>query len=80
MSEQRFNEGSVIKGMILGVLIGGALWLWRLPRRGFVTAALLSDSANDLRYKLDPASAAQASIAQGKAYARQNLDYEPDVQ
>jgi hypothetical protein len=73
------NESTVIKGALLGALVGGLIRLWRLPRSGTITRALMGNTGRDLRYKLDPASAANDSIAQGKAYARQNFDYDPDV-
>ncbi|GEM_PF-3500172 len=74
------NEGSVFKGLLLGALIGGLVRLWRLPRSGAVTRALMTNASHDLRNKFDPASAANDSIAQGKALARKNFEYEPDVQ
>lgn len=73
------NEGAVFKGLLIGALIGSLIRLWNLPRSGTITRALMSDAGQDLRSKLDPASAAKDSIAQGKAMARRNYEYDPDV-
>jgi hypothetical protein len=73
------NEGSVFKGVLLGVLVGGLIRLWQLPRSGTITRAMMSSAGHDLRNRIDPASAANDSIAQGKAIARKNFEYEPDV-
>ncbi len=75
----RLYEGTVVKGVLLGALVGSLVRLWNLPRSGTITRALMSDASHEIRTKLDPASAAKDSIAQGKAMARRNYDYEPDV-
>lgn len=75
----QLNEGTVVKGVLIGALVGGLAWLWRLPRSGAITRALMSDASHEICSKLDPASAAKDSIAQGKALARRNYDFDPDV-
>jgi gas vesicle protein len=73
------NEGTVFKGLLIGALVGSLIRLWNLPRSGTVTRALMSNTGQELSSKLDPASAAKDSIAQGKAIARRNFEYDPDV-
>jgi len=75
----QLNEGTVVKGLLIGALVGSLVRLWRLPRSGTITRALMSDASHEIRSKLDPASAAKDSIAQGKAIARRNYDFDPDV-
>jgi gas vesicle protein len=75
----QLNEGTVIKGLLIGALVGSLVRLWNLPRSGTITRALMSNAGQEIRGKLDPASAAKDSIAQGKAMARRNFDYDPDV-
>jgi len=60
-------------GFVLGLLLGGAVALFKIPKSGLFTRQQLSETGQTLRSKLEaavPADPIAASIAEGKEAAR----------
>jgi hypothetical protein len=65
------HEGAVFQGFLLGAIVGGLMWLWRLPQSGDALRARLFGAGRDLRERLTPGDPVADSLAEGKAIARQ---------
>ncbi len=67
------SDGMLISGFLLGLLTGGIVALFRLPRPGLLAAKRLSTEGMHTRESLtviSPVDSVAASIAEGKAAAR----------
>lgn len=64
------DVSTLIWGLLLGMIIGGAVAMFRAPRSGQETRQQLAESGQALREKLTPVDPVTESLAEGKAAAR----------
>lgn len=67
----RFDDGLLFWGMIIGFITGAIVWLFNVPKRG-------DDTRQDIKARIE-SDPAQASIAEGKALARQRRSRRKDA-
>lgn len=67
---ERFDEGTLFWGAIIGFILGGLVWFFNVPFRGVVTRGNLRNAPRTLRDQIDQQEAIDSSIEEGKAIAR----------
>jgi gas vesicle protein len=76
MSEKRsggLDDGALFWGFLIGLLMGAAAALFRVPRSGDAMRQQINDLGHNLRHKIEsavPTDPIAESISEGKAAAR----------
>ena len=73
-NDDTLNMSALIRGFLIGLVIGGVAALFRAPRSGNEMRQLLAESEQNLREKIEtaviPVDPVMESMAEGKAAAR----------
>lgn len=74
MSDDRLDTGALLFGAVVGLIVGGIVALFRVPRSGAATRSQISQAGQELREQIEeaitPADPVAESMAEGKAAAR----------
>ena len=72
--DDRLDSGALLVGLLMGLLAGGLIALFRAPRKGSVTRRQIVGAGHDLRQHLEeavtPLDPIAESMAEGKAAAQ----------
>ncbi len=78
--DEGLDGGTLIVGVLIGLLVGGAVALFKVPKSGSAfrrdVAELVSETGQNLRATLEaaaPSDPVAESMAEGKAAARRRL-------
>jgi len=64
------DEQSLFWGVVLGIFVGAATWLFHSPQRGLIARGGLWGAGKALRQRIEAQDPVADSLAEGKAVAR----------